>query len=208
MTIRNAVIAGLLLGLCGCAEEGGNKGTGGAGGSTSTGGTGGTSDATGPAVDARPTDVAVATVGDTSATTFETMDATGPAVDARPTDVAVATVGDTSAPTFETIYETILVPRCTSCHGADARWSALVMPDAPTALRNLVNVPVKSRWIELCAKVAQGLAFSDLRRVRPFNPDASMLYFLPRCYVRDALHSTMTETERAMIRSWINAGAM
>ncbi len=41
MTTRNAVIAGLFLGLFGCAEEGGNKGTGGTGGSTSTSGAGG-----------------------------------------------------------------------------------------------------------------------------------------------------------------------
>ena len=126
---------------------------------------------------------------------------------ATPADSDVRDVSDAGPPpTFETIYETILRPRCTSCHGGGSTGSALSMPDAPTAFMNLVNVHVQSRWIETCASsLAQ--PFTNLYRVRPNDPEASMLIFMPRCYVRDALHMTVTEPERAMIRAWINAGA-
>ena len=35
-----------------------------------------------------------------------------------------------------------------------------------------------------------------------------MLHFLHQCYVRDAEHGTLTETERETIRRWIVRGAL
>ena len=40
-----------------------------------------------------------------------------------------------------------------------------------------------------------------------FDPETSMLAFLPTCYVRDAEHDELTAEELAEIRAWIAGGA-
>jgi hypothetical protein len=107
---------------------------------------------------------------------------------------------------FGEIYETILRPRCAECHGADRVGSAFVMPDAMGAYRALVNVRVQSQWISLCDYTERFTGRASYR-VRPGDPAASMLYFLPECYVRDAQHMRLTPEEREVIRGWILRGA-
>lgn len=133
-------------------------------------------------------------------------------VDAAALDVITADVTDAAiavdAPrrSFAEIYETILRPRCSECHGADRTGSAFVMRDAMGAYRALVNVPVLSRWIEIC-DYTDRLTSRASYRVRPGDPAASLLYFLPECYVRDAQHMRLTPEEREVIRGWILRGA-
>lgn len=108
------------------------------------------------------------------------------------------------APSFDSIYESILVPRCRRCHvdedGTAYRYQPR-MTDVDTAYEALFDVPVETPWVEYC--VPEGVAAF---RVRAFDPDTSMLAFLPTCYVRDATHELSPE-ELAEIRAWISAGA-
>jgi hypothetical protein len=108
-------------------------------------------------------------------------------------------------PSFDSIYESILVPRCGRCH-VDEEGAAFSyrprLTDVETAYDALFDVPVETPWVEYC--VPDGVT---AYRVRAFDPDASMLAFLPTCYVRDADHDDLTPDELAVIRAWISAGA-
>ena len=108
------------------------------------------------------------------------------------------------APSFDSIYEEILVPRCRRCHVDEDETAYRYQPrmtDVDTAYEALFDVPVETPWVEHC--VPEGVAPF---RVRAFDPDTSMLGFLPSCYVRDASHDLEPE-ELARIRAWIAAGA-
>ena len=120
-----------------------------------------------------------------------------------------------SAPSFDHIYEDILRPRCARCH-IDEPGSRLYMPDVDAAYAALVDVPVETSWATYCGVGPEARNV----RVRPYDLEASMLSFLPDCYVRDADHgySTggslpigwmggMTAEERAEVQAWISAGA-
>jgi hypothetical protein len=119
------------------------------------------------------------------------------------------------APSFDHIYADILRPRCARCH-IDEPGSRLYMPDVDTAYAALVGVPVETSWASSCGVAPEGR--ND--RVRPYDLEASMLSFLPDCYVRDADHGYftggslpvgwmggMTAEERAEVQAWISAGA-
>ncbi len=109
------------------------------------------------------------------------------------------------APSFDDIYESILVPRCRRCHIDEDGAAFSYRPrltDVDTAYDALFDVPVETPWVEHC--VPDGVAAF---RVRAFDLDASMLAFLPTCYVRDAAHDDLTPEELAEIRAWISAGA-
>lgn len=128
-------------------------------------------------------------------------------VDASAADVTDAALPvDAPRRSFGEIYETILRPRCSECHGADRTGSAFVLRDTMGAYRALVNVPVLSRWIEVCDYTDRFTGRVSYR-VRPGDPAASLLYFLPECYVRDAQHMRLTPEEREVIRGWILRGA-
>lgn len=139
-----------------------------------------------------------------------TVDAGFPDAGAPATDVPSPPDADPPAPdvgsstdTFPMIYAAIIEPRCTSCH-VEGR-NRLVMPDAPTAWRNLVNEPALTGWIRYCGPGSQE---RTRYRVRPRDLELSMLSFLPDCYVRDAQHDTMTPAELTRVRNWITAGAV
>ncbi|MFO0625906.1 MAG: hypothetical protein U0325_09850 [Polyangiales bacterium] len=167
-----------------------------------------------PADGGTVTDVADASVSDVAA--IDAVDASFSdvvavdVVDAPTTDAAdvsdAAALVDAPRRSFGEIYETILRPRCSECHGADRMGSAFIMRDAMSAYRALVDVPVVSRWIEVCGYTER---FTNRMsyRVRPRDPAASLLYFLPECYVRDADHMRLTAEEREVIRAWIQRGA-
>ena len=128
-------------------------------------------------------------------------------VDASSADVTdAASPVDAPRRSFGEIYETILRPRCSECHGADRSGTAFAMRDALGAYRALVNVPVLSQWITVCEYTAR-LPERRVYRVRPGDPATSMLHFLPECYVRDAQHMRLTPEEREVIRGWILRGA-
>jgi mono/diheme cytochrome c family protein len=119
-------------------------------------------------------------------------------------DVPIAV--DAPRQRFGEIYETILRPRCSECHGADRTGSAFIMRDAMGAYRALVDVPVMSPWVATCDYTERFTGRASYR-VRPGDPAASMLYFLPDCDVRDAQHMRLTPEEREVIRAWILRGA-
>ncbi len=138
-----------------------------------------------------------------------TPDAAAPDVtpDAAAPDVTPdAAAPDAAVASFASIYERILRPRCAACHGDASRTSSFAMHDAPTAWRNLVDVPVRSQWISTCTSLWNPPVMRTWR-VRPGDPDLSMLHFLSRCYVRDAQHDALTADERETLRAWIAAGA-
>lgn len=138
----------------------------------------------------------------------DVVDASAPdVVDASTADVTdAASPVDAPRRSFGEIYETILRPRCSDCHGADRTGTAFVMRDAMGAYRALVDVPVSSQWITVCEYTAR-LPERRAYRVRPGDPATSMLHFLPACYVRDAQHMRLTPEEREVIRGWILRGA-
>lgn len=107
-------------------------------------------------------------------------------------------------PSFDDIYTSILVPRCGRCHvdgpGAESRRPR--MPDVDTAYDQLFDRPVETPWVETC-----GDSETTYYRVRAFDPDTSLLAFLPDCYIRDADHDELTDEERTTIRAWIAGGA-
>lgn len=152
-------------------------------------------------------DAALADAGPSS------VDGGSPAVTADAGPAVLRDAGPT--PSFDHIYEDILRPRCARCH-IDREGSRLYMPDVDTAYAALIDVPVETPWASYCGVAPEGR--ND--RVRPFDLAASMLSFLPECYVRDADHgySTggappdgwvggMTAEERAEVQAWISAGA-
>lgn len=132
------------------------------------------------------------------------VDAGGELDAARPPDALVGPDAG-PAPSFDSIYESILVPRCRRCH-IDEEGAAFTyrprLTDVETAYDALFDVPVETPWVEHC--VPDGV---DAFRVRAFDLDASMLAFLPTCYVRDADHDELTPAELEEIRAWISAGA-
>lgn len=157
----------------------------------------------------RADDTPVALDGVTAADVVTAPDVVAPdVVDASTADVPTDASIPVDAPrrSFGEIYETILRPRCAECHGADRVGSAFVMPDAMGAYRALVNVRVQSPWLDTCDYTARFTGRVSYR-VRPGDPAASMLYFLPECYVRDAQHMRLTPEEREVIRGWILRGA-
>ncbi len=108
-------------------------------------------------------------------------------------------------PSFDTIYESILVPRCGRCHVDEVGATYTYRPrltDVDTAYAALFDVPAETSWVRYC--VPDGVV---AYRVRAFDPGASMLAFLPTCYVRDADHGDLTPEELERIRAWIAAGA-
>lgn len=108
------------------------------------------------------------------------------------------------APAFDDIYTSILVPRCGRCHideDAPAAYRPR-MTDVDTAYEQLFDIPVETMWVPLCRGTE-----TTYYRVRAFDPDTSLLAFLPDCYIRDADHDDLTDTERATILAWILAGA-
>ena len=111
---------------------------------------------------------------------------------------------DAPVPSFDSIYASILVPRCGRCHveGDPEYGYRPRMTDVETAYAALIDVPTESMWVTYC--VPDGVT---PYRVRPDDLTASMLAFLPDCYVRDAEHDLMTADELAQIRRWIAAGA-
>ncbi|MBN8613273.1 MAG: hypothetical protein J0L92_21955 [Deltaproteobacteria bacterium] len=107
-------------------------------------------------------------------------------------------------PAFDDLYESILVPRCGRCHISEDAPAAYRprMTDVDTAYEQLFDRPVETPWVTSC--VPDGVtAF----RVRAFDPDTSLLAFLPDCYIRDAEHDGLTDEERATVRAWILGGA-
>lgn len=118
-----------------------------------------------------------------------------------PTDAGT----DVPVVAFDEIYTSILVPRCGHCHvdeDPSANHYTPRMTDVDTAYTALIDVPVLTPWVEFC--VPDGVTPD---RVRPNDLEASMLAFLPDCYVRDADHDALTEDELATVRGWIAAGA-
>ena len=167
---------------------------------------------------ALPEDAAMPHVPDAAAfdTGLSSIDG-GPAGDApAPFDAGPLPATDAGpTPSFDHIYEDILRPRCARCH-IDEPGSRLYMPDVDAAYAALVDVPVETSWATYCGVGPEARNV----RVRPYDLEASMLSFLPDCYVRDADHgySTggslpigwmggMTAEERAEVQAWISAGA-
>ncbi len=145
-------------------------------------------------------------IGDAAAgvDTSTNVDAAGQLDTARTPDAYVEPDSG-PAPSFDSIYESILVPRCGRCHVDEAGAAFTYRPrltDVETAYDALFDVPVETPWVQYC--VPEGVAAF---RVRAFDPDTSMLSFLPTCYVRDADHDALTPEELAEIRAWISAGA-
>lgn len=136
-------------------------------------------------------------------------------IDASERDAGERDAGERDAPTdagsdapvlaFDAIYPSILVPRCGHCHvdeAPDVSHYTPRMTDVDAAYEALIDVPVETAWVAYC--VPEGVA---PYRVRPGDREASMLSFLPDCYVRDAQHDLLTEDELDTIRRWIAAGA-
>lgn len=163
--------------------------------------------APGPSPDAAPPDAPMLPDAAREAAVLPAPDAS-PAADAAIPDAADAASQPVDAEppdNFRRIYAEVLESRCPRCHvSGSTSGSRLAMPDAPTAYANLLNVRVLTDWARYCGPSSGGTPTYD--RVRPRDPDNSMMGWLPTCYVRDAMH-TLSDAEVARVRRWISAGA-